>query len=149
MRVSVTEDGRTVAYLLKGAAEVLLARSDLDEEHRDGTGSARIEAAAADGYRSPRVRMVPDNREDDLIWLGAAWLWDPPRPEVPAAIAAAHDAGIRVLMITGDHPATAASIAEPNSASPPTEPSPVTTSTRLDPTADSARLSARSTCSPG
>ena len=110
MRVSVIENGRTVAYL-KGAAEVLLARSNLDEPtQRDW--QARIEAAAADGYRIIGFAWSPDNQEEDLIWLGAAWLWDPPRPEVPAAIAAAHDAGIRVLMITGDHPATALSIAD-------------------------------------
>ncbi|MGB5758838.1 MAG: cation-translocating P-type ATPase [Acidimicrobiales bacterium] len=110
MRVSVTENGRTVAYL-KGAAEVLLARSNLDQPtQRDW--QARIEAAAADGYRIIGFAWSPDNQEEHLIWLGAAWLWDPPRPEVPAAIAAAHDAGIRVLMITGDHPATALSIAD-------------------------------------
>ncbi len=77
MRVSVTEDGRTVAYL-KGAAEVLLARSNLDEpSQRDW--HERIEAAATDGYRIIGFAWSPDNREEDLIWLGAAWLWDPPR----------------------------------------------------------------------
>ena len=110
MRVSVRDDGRTVAYL-KGAAEVLLERSTLDESSRQDW-QARIEAAAADGHRVLGFAWSPDNREDDLIWLGAAWLWDPPRAEVPPAIAAAHDAGIRVLMITGDHPATARSIAD-------------------------------------
>jgi P-type Ca2+ transporter type 2C len=109
MRVSVPEEGRTVAYL-KGAAEVLLDRSDLDDaSKREWT--RRVEAAAAEGYRVLGFAWSPEDREDDLTWLGAAWLWDPPRAEVPAAIAAAHDAGIRVLMITGDHPATAGSIA--------------------------------------
>ena len=110
MRVSVKEGGRTVAYL-KGAAEVLLARSNLDElSQRDW--HARIDAAAADGYRIIGFAWSPEDQEEDLTWLGAAWLWDPPRPEVPAAIVAAHDAGIRVLMITGDHPATAQSVAD-------------------------------------
>ena len=110
MRASVTENGRAVAYL-KGAAEVLLARSDLDESSRR-QWHTRIEAAAAEGYRIIGFAWSADDREDDLTWLGTAWLWDPPRPEVPAAIAAAHDAGIRVVMITGDHPTTARSIAE-------------------------------------
>ncbi|WP_414039176.1 cation-translocating P-type ATPase [Acidithiobacillus sp. M4-SHS-6] len=44
-------------------------------------------------------------------WLGVAALLDPPRPAVPAAIAACRTAGIRVIMVTGDHPRTAATIA--------------------------------------
>lgn len=109
MRVSVIEDGQPVAYL-KGAAEVLLARSRLDPESRH-EWSERIEAAAADGYRVLGLAWSPDNSEDDVIWLGAVWMWDPPRAEVPAAIAATQAAGLRVLMITGDHPTTAKSIA--------------------------------------
>jgi Ca2+-transporting ATPase len=50
-------------------------------------------------------------REDDLTWLGLAFLWDPPRPEVPDALRRARSAGIRVVMITGDHPATARTVA--------------------------------------
>ena len=50
------------------------------------------------------------NPDDDLIWLGLILLWDPPRPEIPDAIASAQDAGIRVVMITGDHAVTAKAI---------------------------------------
>src|SRR5690606_49133 len=46
----------------------------------------------------------------DLTLLALVGIVDPPRPEVAAAIAEAHQAGIRVKMITGDHPSTAASI---------------------------------------
>ncbi|HUP72700.1 MAG TPA: cation-translocating P-type ATPase [Acidimicrobiales bacterium] len=109
MRVTVNEDGRPIAYL-KGAAEVLLARSLLDDGERTDWAE-RIEAAAADGYRVLGLAWSPDDREDDVTWLGAVWLWDPPRAEVPAAVAATQAAGIRVLMITGDHPATARAIA--------------------------------------
>ena len=47
----------------------------------------------------------------DFTFLGLLGLVDPPRPEVPAAIAQCRAAGVRVLMLTGDHPATARAIA--------------------------------------
>jgi P-type Ca2+ transporter type 2C len=46
-----------------------------------------------------------------LSFLGLALLWDPPRQEVPEAIRQALAAGVRVVMVTGDHPATALSVA--------------------------------------
>ncbi|HPR68016.1 MAG TPA: cation-translocating P-type ATPase [Kiritimatiellia bacterium] len=49
--------------------------------------------------------------EDQLVFCGLAGLLDPPREEVRAAVARSHAAGIRTLMITGDHPLTAAAIA--------------------------------------
>ncbi len=49
--------------------------------------------------------------ETDLIFAGLIGLVDPPREGVPEAIAACHAAGIRVIMITGDHPETASALA--------------------------------------
>ncbi|MDW5317611.1 HAD-IC family P-type ATPase [Rhizobium sp. PL01] len=49
--------------------------------------------------------------EHDLIFVGTVGIIDPPREEAAVAILAAHRAGIRVMMITGDHPRTAARIA--------------------------------------
>jgi peptide/nickel transport system substrate-binding protein len=49
--------------------------------------------------------------EFDFEWLGLMGLTDPLRPEIAAAVADCHSAGIRVIMITGDHPATAQVIA--------------------------------------
>jgi sodium/potassium-transporting ATPase subunit alpha len=49
--------------------------------------------------------------EEDMVFLGLVGLEDPPRPEVPGAIRKCHDAGIKVIMVTGDHPHTAVAIA--------------------------------------
>lgn len=50
--------------------------------------------------------------ERDLIWSGMVGIIDPPRTEVKASVQMAHRAGVRTVMITGDHPLTAARIAK-------------------------------------
>ncbi|MFZ4814746.1 MAG: cation-translocating P-type ATPase [Phototrophicaceae bacterium] len=65
-------------------------------------------------YRS--IDALPtDNKwdplESNLTFIGLVGIIDPPRPEVKAAVEIAHQAGIRVVMITGDHPITARAIA--------------------------------------
>ncbi|HET6877314.1 MAG TPA: cation-transporting P-type ATPase [Jatrophihabitans sp.] len=60
------------------------------------------------------AEAIPDKRESaeqELTLLGVVTMMDPPRPEVAEAVAACHTAGIRVIVITGDHPLTAAAIA--------------------------------------
>ena len=109
MRVTVEEEGEPVSYL-KGAPEVLLDRSQLSEvEHRNWKEKA--EGYAAEGFRLLALAWRRGEGEDDLTFLGLALLWDPPRAEVPEAIKQARDAGIRVVMVTGDHPATALAVA--------------------------------------
>jgi Ca2+-transporting ATPase len=55
--------------------------------------------------------LTADEVERDLIFVGLTGMYDPPRPEVKDAVAKCHAAGIRVVMITGDHPQTAMAIA--------------------------------------
>jgi Ca2+-transporting ATPase len=109
MRVTVVEEGAVVSYL-KGAPEVLLDRSRLSAAERTAW-EARAEAAAAGGFRTLGFARVQDEAENDVEWLGVAALWDPPRPEVENALLRAQAAGIRVVMITGDHAATASTVA--------------------------------------
>lgn len=108
-RVTVREGGGLVSYL-KGAPEVLLARSTLSNEDRD-SWVEKADAYAREGLRVLAVAWAEGETEEPLKLLGLALFWDPPRPEVPDAVRSAQAAGIRVIMITGDHPATALAVA--------------------------------------
>ena len=114
---------------LKGAPEAVLALCsqifvDGKAEPLDATRQARLLAAAEQlAARGLRVLATAERRlaadeatnvtsEIALTFVGFLALEDPPRPEVPAAIATLQGAGVRVLMLTGDHPATAKAIAD-------------------------------------
>ncbi|MBK9607662.1 MAG: cation-translocating P-type ATPase [Betaproteobacteria bacterium] len=124
------EHGGEVVVITKGAPDVLLtrctrARSGLDLVDLDDGLRARIladvDTLTGAALRTLAVAYRPlDPEEDrhdvghlerDLIFVGTAGIIDPPRPEAAVAIAEARRAGIRVIMITGDHPRTAARIA--------------------------------------
>ncbi len=62
-------------------------------------------------YRKLAVGYDRERLEEDLVFAGLAGLEDPPRPEVPEALRRCREAGIKVIMVTGDHPRTAAAIA--------------------------------------
>lgn len=65
-----------------------------------------------DGRRASREGQVPrEEIERDLIFRGLIGLYDPPRPESAGAVKNCHRAGIKVHMLTGDHPGTARAIA--------------------------------------
>ena len=114
---------------VKGAPEsvVAICRERLTTEGPealDEVGRAELmnaaEIMAAEGQRviafaerrlESEGPLGQDLVERDLTFLGFAGLEDPPRPEVPAAVESLGRAGVRVLMLTGDHPATARAIA--------------------------------------
>jgi Ca2+-transporting ATPase len=108
-RITVREDDQIVSYL-KGAPETLLGRCALSHEDRE-SWTEKSEAYAREGFRVLALAWSHGDAEDHLSLLGLVLFWDPPRPEVPDAVAKAHAAGIRVVMITGDHPATALAVA--------------------------------------
>ena len=112
-----------VAYS-KGAPEILLdfcarRRTAAGEEPLDDAGRREIlEAARSMAGEALRVLGVarrrdatPENAEHDLTFLGLVGMIDPPRQEVKEAIRVTGHAGIKPVMITGDHPVTAEAIA--------------------------------------
>jgi Ca2+-transporting ATPase len=116
-------DGGVIAFT-KGAPEVVLAactrcRTAAGIEALDETRAAALLAAAQSmAARALRVLALAerseatlDNAAQDLTLLGLVGLMDPPREEARAAIAACRSAGVRVVMITGDHPVTAQAVA--------------------------------------
>ncbi len=109
--------GGHLLLITKGAPEAVLAHCVLTDDDRAEL-TARVERMAAAGLRviavataSPdKLPSVPDR--DDLTFAGLAGLADPPRPEVAETVSTIRGAGIRMLMVTGDHPACARAIAE-------------------------------------
>ena len=72
----------------------------------------RVLAAAKRDWAEKPADNTPAFLEQDLIFIGLTGMIDPVRPEVKAAIEACHTAGIRAVMITGDHKDTAVAIAK-------------------------------------
>ena len=110
MRVTVEQGDRRVSYL-KGAPEVLIERSSLSPEEKQ-QWEAKAVKQASEGYRVLALAWQEEDRDEHVTFLGLVMLWDPPRTEVPDALRRAKAAGIRVMMITGDHPATARAVGE-------------------------------------
>ncbi len=102
----------------KGAPEAVAGLCHLDAATHDSI-RAQVHEMAGRGLRVLGVAMGrwdgsdwPRSQHDfEFRFLGLVGLLDPPRPQAAAAVAACGRAGIRVLMMTGDHPATAQAIA--------------------------------------
>ncbi|MCX4239226.1 cation-translocating P-type ATPase [Paraliomyxa miuraensis] len=110
MRVTVESD-EGVRSFVKGSPEIVIERCDLPSRERE-LWLTRAESAAARGFRVVALADGEGECEDGLRFLGIVSLWDPPRPGAREAIEGARDAGVRVLMITGDHSGTAATVAQ-------------------------------------
>ena len=103
----------------KGAPEAIADLCHLDAPARAAMLKA-VDAMAARGLRVLGVSeagfagkdLPPDQHDFDYRYLGLVGLADPLRASVPAAVAQCKSAGIRVIMITGDYPATALAIAK-------------------------------------
>ncbi|GJQ48062.1 MAG: cation-translocating P-type ATPase [Candidatus Kuenenia stuttgartiensis] len=83
------------------------------EENNNLAGSAlRVLGVAYKPLDREITNPVPDTVEREMIFVGLLAMIDPPRPEVKEAVAVCHTAGIKTVMITGDHKNTARAIGE-------------------------------------
>ncbi len=110
-------DGR-VLVAAKGAPETIVAMCRIDEPRRRAAldAAARMAAAGLRVLAVAQAQARPGPWPDDpsafgFELLGLAALADPLRADIPAAVASCRAAGLRVVMITGDHPETARAIA--------------------------------------
>jgi len=122
----VVRDGERQRAFVRGAPEAIVARASaiqkegaaapLTDEDRDAAlGEAAKWAGRAMRVIALAYKNVEKSTEDperDLILLALVGIVDPPRAEVKDAVDEARRAGIRTIMITGDHPATARAIAD-------------------------------------
>ncbi len=125
MTVICKKNGKSEAYI-KGAPEEVIERcayilvdgrkKKLTQEGKEKI-SKKCEELSNDALRLlafayKKDKLQEKDVENDMILLGIVGMIDPPRKEVMASIKSCHDAGIKVIMITGDHKATAVAIAK-------------------------------------
>lgn len=118
-RVTEKASDKSIIVSTKGAPETIFDLCKMKSEER-AQHLAIVQKMAKQGYRVIGVaettfqnEMLPENQQDfDLNFMGLIGLEDPIRPEVPKAIQECKEAGIKVIIITGDYAITAKSIAK-------------------------------------
>ena len=109
-------DGTSALYMTGAPEEVLAAVSGGTQEIRialeqETARGRRVVAVAHRSLAEPEKDAPLESLERDLVFDGLIAIEDPPRPGVKETIGRAHRAGIRTIMVTGDHPKTAGAIA--------------------------------------
>lgn len=131
MSVLVRRPAGDTVLVAKGAPDVILSRANevlIHGEEVDLTSERRaeieqvIESLGEDALRTLAIAYkrvdgnhadrAAEDHEQDIVLVGIHGIMDPPRPEVTDAVAEAASAGVRTVMITGDHAVTATAIAE-------------------------------------
>jgi calcium-translocating P-type ATPase len=126
-QTTVHQSDEGLIVYVKGAPETVLPRCNQIQQGSDikpiATNSHQQITAAQEqmagkglrvlacAYRRIQPGYARETLEQELILVGLVGLEDPPRPEVPAALEKCRAAGIRTIMVTGDHPHTALAIA--------------------------------------
>ena len=110
-------DGKPFA-IVKGAAEILLEKcigcdkeAILKQNDELAQQAMRMICIAMKPLDEIPANANPDDIEKDLVFVGLLGIYDPPRNGAVSAIADCEKAGIRTIMITGDHPITARAVA--------------------------------------
>ena len=130
MSVIVRDQNQQLSVMTKGAVDELLRRTTqildngkvrkinendrkqiLKINHDLAQDALRVLGYAYRPLTNPDAEFTSENYEHDLIFVGLTGMIDPQRPEVKNAVKEAKEAGIRPLMITGDHKDTARAIA--------------------------------------
>lgn len=103
--------GQVKSYVfVRGAPETILEKSELTQKEK-GDIAQTFESYAKEGFRVIAVGARTE-AEEELTFLGLFGIYDPPRPEAKQAVREAKQAGIHIVMVTGDNPITAVAIAK-------------------------------------
>ena len=119
--ITENSSGGMVSSYMKGAPEVVIEKSSsilmnnelipLTDNLKENISEAyRIMASRGDRVLAMAYREGTDKEEQDFVFVALIGMIDPPRKEIPEAVAKCRIAGIKVVMITGDHSLTAEAI---------------------------------------